>query len=126
MPLITADTRLVAALSRVPFVGLVPIPSSVLYVGSRPLCEALSAPRLFCGQQLVHAFRAWLPNLDLSVLASHNVHLIYATEDALAPLAASTVARAAHAYRVDGDHEAFFNAPRSSRAFFAALRRAMA
>jgi pimeloyl-ACP methyl ester carboxylesterase len=129
MPLISTDNRLHALLSHVPFIGLMPVPSSVLYVDrllkcTFPLSEAVGALGLFCGQQIVHVYREWLPHLDIGMLASPNVRLIYATEDALCPLAASTVARAAHAYRVDGDHEAF-NAPRSSGAFFAALERAL-
>lgn len=129
MPLISTGNRLHAMLARVPLIGLMPIPSSVLYVDrllncTFPLSEAVGVPRPFCSQQIVHVYREWIPHLDLAMLARPNVHLIYATDDALCPLTASTVARAAHAYRVTGDHEAF-NAPRSSRAFFAALARAM-
>jgi pimeloyl-ACP methyl ester carboxylesterase len=132
MPLITNENALHALLARVPLVGLVPLltmlalPSSALFADG--MCEgesSLGIPRVFCGQQLVHAYRRWIPKLDMKLLASANVHVVYATEDTLCPMSSGALARATNLWRVAGKHEAF-NARRSSRAFFAALTSAIA
>jgi pimeloyl-ACP methyl ester carboxylesterase len=132
MPLITSDNALHAILARVPLVGFVPtltmlaLPSAALYADG--LCEgesALGIPRVFCGQQVAHAYRKWIPKLDLHMLGKENVHVVYATEDTVCPMSAGALARALNLRRVVGKHEAF-NSRRSSRAFFAELTAAIA
>jgi pimeloyl-ACP methyl ester carboxylesterase len=138
MPLITGDNTLHSFISRVPFAGMVPMPT-MLALPSIALSSdgfltgvidglmdncAYGIPRVFCGQQIVHAYREWIPKLDLGMLEKPNVHVLYATEDVLTVIANTTLARAKHLAKIEGKHEAF-NARRSSRAFFTALAKAV-
>jgi hypothetical protein len=125
MPLITRDNTALSVVTRVPFVGLVPVPAAALAV------LTLTAPKsagemlnVFCGQQLAHAYRTWLPNIDLGILEEPNVHVTYGTRDTMCPLGSSTVLRAHSAYGIECAHEPY-TSPWSDGAFFAALGAAL-
>ena len=88
-------------------------------------CALRDAMTVFCTHQIKFAYTTWIPELDLRLLGAPNVHVIYATEDAMAPIDPCTLARVRNLRCVTGTHVAF-NACGSSRAFFAALGAAMA
>jgi hypothetical protein len=79
---------------------------------------------VFNTQQFKFAYTTWIPDLDLRFLGAPNVHVIYATEDTMAPIDPCTLARVRNLRCITGTHAAF-NACRSARAFFSALGAAM-
>ena len=69
MPLLTRDSTVFAALSRVPLLGLVPVPKALglpawtLHAEASPCAPPAILKDLttvFCGQQIKHAYRYWL------------------------------------------------------------------
>ena len=87
-------------------------------------CPLRDAMTVFCTHQLKFAYTTWIPELDLRFLGAPNVHVIYASEDSMAPIDPCTLARVRNLRCVTGMHAAF-NACRSSRVFFAALAAAL-
>jgi hypothetical protein len=138
MPLITGDNAFHSFLARVPFAGMIPVPAMLALPSSALSSDgfltgvidglmdncAYGIPTVFCGQQIVHAYREWIPHLDLEMLKNENVHVLYATEDVLTVIAKTTLERSKNLAKIEGKHEAF-NARRSSRAFFTALAKAI-
>jgi pimeloyl-ACP methyl ester carboxylesterase len=106
MPLVTSDNAAAALLARVPLIGLLPLPS-------------FGTSWVFCGHQVAHAYREWIPKLDLRMLGRPNVVVVYAAHDALCPIAPAVLSRVRNLVRVRGDNDAF-----NSR-FFAALDAAL-
>ena len=125
MPLITRDNAALSLLSRIPFAGLVPVPAGALALLTLTApSSAADVVNVFCGQQLAHAYRTWIPNLDLRLVERPNVHVIYGRRDSLCPLGASTVARARKTYCIECAHEPY-TAQWSESAFFGALSAAL-
>ena len=113
MPLLVPASSLLAALARVPLVGLVPVPkwlglpSCALRDEPAPRALLNDLTTFFGGQQVKHVYRSWLGPGLASVLERDDVCVLYAARETVAQLDRATLARAAHAYRVDGMHEDF-------------------
>jgi pimeloyl-ACP methyl ester carboxylesterase len=113
-PLLTRDNVVLAALARVPLLGLVPVPARLV------TARASERASVCCLYQPQHVYRHWLGAIDLAVLERDAVHVVYAADETVAPIGGAALVRAAHVHFFAGDHDDF-GAPESLAALDGAL-----